>query len=161
MCDSRISIHHRYGSSLLNLTRTAALASGAEDAPLPTPVPSTGAGGEDKVDSDVGSTTSLRPTDAASAIGGGYANFVHAGLCILAFLIVIPSAALVRYTKATGSTATFTLHRNLQFREGVGAFFVFGSSHPLTWLIYSCTSISGGMFAYLSWTAMVPGQRTK
>jgi hypothetical protein len=39
----------------------------------------------------------------------------------LAFLIVIPSGALVvRYAKATGSSAAFSLHRNLQF--GVGAF---------------------------------------
>jgi hypothetical protein len=131
--DSHISIHHRYGSSVLNLTRTtAAPAPGSEgdsedsDAPpLPSPAPSAEAGDgedEDKVDSDVGNTT--RPTDAASAVGsggGGFANFVHAGLCILAFLIVIPSGALVvRYAKATGSSAAFGLHRNLQF--GVGAF---------------------------------------
>lgn len=137
--DSHISIHHRFGSSVLNLTRTTAPVSEGEDAPLPSPVPSIGAGDdgedEDKVDSGVGNTTRPRPTDAASAIGsgggGGFANFVHAGLCILAFLIVIPSGALVvRYAKATGSSAAFSLHRNLQF--GVGASFVFGSSRPLT-----------------------------
>jgi hypothetical protein len=115
---------------VLNLTRTAVPVSEGEDAPpLPSPVPSAGApgkgdGAEDKVDSDVGNATRPRPTDATSAIGGaggGFANFVHAGLCILAFLIVIPSGALVvRYAKATGSTAAFSLHRNLQF--GVGAF---------------------------------------
>ena len=128
--DSHISIHHRYGSSVLNLTRTAAPVSGGEHAPLPSPVPSTGAGDEDKLD-----TSRPRPTDAASAIGGGFANFVHAGLCILAFLIVIPSGALVvRYAKATGSSAAYTLHRNLQF--GVGVFFVFGSSRPLTYLAH-------------------------
>jgi hypothetical protein len=56
---------------------------------------------------------------------------VHAGLCVLAFLIVIPSGALVvRYAKATGSSAAFSLHRNLQF--GVGAYSIFGSSRPLT-----------------------------
>jgi hypothetical protein len=142
--DSHISIHHRFGSSVLNLTRTTAPGSEGEgDAPpLPSPVPSTGAGDEDnKVDSGVGNSTRPRPTtDAASDVGsgslsggGGLANFVHAGLCILAFLIVIPSGALVvRYAKATGSSAAFSLHRNLQF--GVGAFFVFGSSHPLTYL---------------------------
>ena len=103
---------------MLNLTRTtAAPVSEGEDAPLPSPspVPSAGAGDKgDEVDSDVG-----RPIDAASS--GSFANFVHAGLCILAFLIVIPSGALVvRYAKATDSSAAFSLHRNLQF--GVGAF---------------------------------------
>jgi hypothetical protein len=53
--------------------------------------------------------------------GGGFASFVHAGLCMLAFLLVIPFGALVvRYAKATGSSAAFDLHRNLQF--GVGMF---------------------------------------
>ena len=55
--DSRISIHHRYGSSVLNLTSTTTPVSGGEDVPLPSPVPSTGAGDEYKVDSDVGNTT--------------------------------------------------------------------------------------------------------
>ena len=132
--DSHISVHHRFGSSVLNLTRTvaapAAPVSEGEDSdapPVPSPVPSAEAGDgagedEDKVESDVGNTTT-GPTDAASAIGnggGGLAGFVHAGLCVLAFLIVIPSGALVvRYAKATGSSAAFSLHRNLQF--GVGA----------------------------------------
>jgi hypothetical protein len=131
--DSPISIHHRFGSSVLNLTRTttAPVSEGEpEDAPLPSPVPS----------AEAGNTT--RPTDAASAIGsgggegGGFANFVHAGLCILAFLIVIPSGALVvRYAKATGSSAAFSLHRNLQF--GVGAFSIFGSVASANYLTYS------------------------
>jgi len=56
---------------------------------------------------------------------------VHAGLCIVAFLVVIPSGALVaRYAKVTGSAAAFDLHRNLQF--GVAG-----------------ASIAGGMLAYL------------
>jgi len=142
--DSHISVHHRYGSGVLNLTRTrttAPVSEGeGEDAPLPSPVPSAEAGDDgededkDKVDSDadVGNTT--RPTDVASVIGGGsggFANFVHAGLCILAFLIVIPSGALVvRYAKATGSSTAFSLHQYLQF--GVAG-----------------TSIAGGMLAYL------------
>ena len=109
---------------MLNLTRTtiaAAPVSEGEDAPLPSPSPSpvssAGAGDKgDDVDLDVG-----RPIDAASSGSGGFANFVHAGLCILAFLIVIPFGALVvRYAKATDSSAAFSLHRNLQF--GVGAF---------------------------------------
>jgi hypothetical protein len=131
--DSQIWIHHRFGSSVLNLTRTTTAPVSedeSEDAPLPSPVPSAEAG------------NATRPADAASAIGsgggggGGFVNFVHAGLCILAFLIVIPSGALVvRYAKATGSSAAFRLHRNLQF--GVGAYSIFGSSRPLTNLTYS------------------------
>lgn len=123
--DSHFSVHYRFGSSVLNLTRTVDPVSegGDADAPLPSPVPSVEAGDGDKVESDVGNTT--RPTDAVSAIGGSgggeFANFVHAGLCILAFLVVIPSGAIVvRYAKATGSSSAFSLHRNLQF--GVGAF---------------------------------------
>jgi hypothetical protein len=133
--DSHISIHHRFGSNVLNLTRTtttitAPVSEDEDAAPLPSPVPSAEAGDddgeeEDKVDSDVGKTT--RPTGGDSR---GFANFVHAGLCIFAFLVVIPSGALVvRYAKATGSSAAFSLHRYLQF--GVGAFSSFGSSRPL------------------------------
>jgi hypothetical protein len=123
--DAHISVHHLYGSGVLNLTRTAV----SEDEPLPSPVPSPEAGDI----ADGGNTT--RPTDGASAVGskggGGFASFVHAGLCILAFLFVIPSGALVvRYAKATGNPAAFNLHRNLQF--GVAG-----------------TSIAGGMLAYL------------
>jgi hypothetical protein len=145
--DSHISVHHRYGSSVLNLTRTRTAApvseGDGEDAPLPSPVPSAEAGDggedEDEVDPDVGKTT--RPTDAASVIGssgggGGFANLVHAGLCILAFLIVIPSGALVvRYAKATGSATAFSLHQYLQF--GVGAFSSLGSSRPFKKNLYS------------------------
>lgn len=122
--ESHISVHHKYGSSVLNLTRTTVPISegGDADASLPSPVPSAEVGDGDKVESDVGNTT--RPTGAVSAVGSGggeFANFVHAGLCILAFLVVIPSGAIVvRYAKATGSPAAFRLHRNLQF--GVGAF---------------------------------------
>jgi len=122
--DSHISVHHRFGVGSLNLTRVTASVPEDEDAPSsPSPLPSAEVGhGENEVDSDVGKTT--RPTDSPSAIGGGgegFASFVHAGLCILAFLIVIPSGSLVvRYAKATGSSAAFNLHRNLQF--GVGAF---------------------------------------
>jgi hypothetical protein len=151
--DSHISIHHRFGSSVLNLTRTAAAAPVSDDedaATLPSSVPSVEAGDDsEEVDSDVGKTT--RPTDAASAIGGGgggFVNFVHAGFCILAFLIVIPSGALVvRYAKATGSSAAFNLHRNLQF--GVGALSSFGSLRPLSLYTVAGTSIAGGMLAYL------------
>ena len=133
--DSHISIHHRFGINVLNLTRatTPPVSEDEDSAPLPSPAPSTVAGNssseeEDKVDADVGKTT--RPT-VGSGGGGGFASFVHAGLCILAFLIVIPSGALVvRYAKATGSSAAFSLHRYLQF--GVGAFSSFGSSRPLT-----------------------------
>ncbi|KAH9991814.1 hypothetical protein BJV77DRAFT_1006009 [Russula vinacea] len=87
--DAHISVHHLYGIG---------------DEPLPTSssVPSPEAGDI----ADGGNTT--RPTDGASAVGGGFASFVHAGLCILAFLLVIPSGALVvRYAKATGSSAAF------------------------------------------------------
>ena len=189
--DSHISVHHKLGSSVLNLTRTTAgaapVSEGEEDSdapPLPSSVPSAEAGDdggeddEDKVDSDVGNAT--RPTTgAASAIGnggGGFASFVHAGLCILAFLVVIPSGALVvRYAKATGSSAAFSLHRNLQFGVGVCRFRLLvrpASSDYLTYsptfvvrflhhrglyvglfvlfLIFTAgTSIAGGMLAYL------------
>lgn len=149
--DSHISIHHRFGTSVLNLTRTTTAAAPVSDdeaaTPLPSPVPSANAGDDsseeeepDKVvDSDVGKTT--RPGGGGG--GGRFASFVHAGLCILAFLIVIPSGALVvRYAKATGSSAAFSLHRNLQF--GVAG-----------------TSIAGGMLAYLFMDSSGSGETHK
>jgi hypothetical protein len=108
--DAEISVHQFFGSNVLDLTRTTGAVS--ENDPLPSPVPSESAGaGGDEVDADVGKTT--------GHAGGGVAGVVHAGLCILAFLLVIPFGALVvRYAKATGSSAAFDLHRHLQF--GVG-----------------------------------------
>jgi hypothetical protein len=118
--DADISVHHLYGSSVLNLTRTAAGVS--EEEPVPSPVPSAEAG-EDEVDADVGETT------GPARRRGGISGFVHAALCILAFFVVIPSGALVvRYAKATGSSAAFNLHRYLQI--GVGECRVFGSRCP-------------------------------
>jgi len=96
-----IKIHHEFGGATLNLTRTAAAPSGDD----------TDEGGADGANG----TESIVPW---------LAGFVHAGLCMAAFMLVIPSGALVvRYAKLTGSSAAFDLHRNLQL--GVGAF-VFG-----------------------------------
>jgi hypothetical protein len=90
-----LKIHHEFGRAKLNLTRQAAAA-----APAP---PS---------DSD--------DADGSESIVPRLAGFVHAGLCMVAFLLVIPSGALVvRYAKLAGSEAALDLHRNLQF--GVGA----------------------------------------
>jgi len=157
--DADISIHHRFGRAVLNLTRTAA--STSEDAPppqpepAPAPEPSAEAGNGESEDEDEGSEASSLSSDAApqstgtpavgetgaaemaeaeatqSLRGSGFASFVHAVLCTAAFLLVIPSGALVvRYAKVTGSSAAFGLHRKLQF--GVAG-----------------TSITGGMLAYL------------
>ena len=105
-----IKVHHAFGSTTLNLTRTAA-------------APSDDTGGNGDGDEANGSTPT--PTDGASdasePIMPGLAGFVHAGLCMAAFLLVIPSGALVvRYAELTGSPAAFEMHRILQF--GVGAF---------------------------------------
>ena len=120
--DADISVHHFFGSSVLDLTRTTGAVS--EDDSLPGPVPSESAeAGGDEVDADVGKMT--------GHAGGGVAGVVHAGLCILAFLLVIPFGALVvRYAKATGSSAAFDLHRHLQF--GVGECRVLGRVLLLT-----------------------------
>jgi hypothetical protein len=161
--DAHISVHHLYGIGVLNLTRTTAA---SDDEPLPTssPVPSPEVG-----DIADGGNTTTRPTDGASAVGGGggFASFVHAGLCILAFLLVIPSGALVvRYAKATGSPAAFNLHRYLQF--GVGRFFscFWFASWLLNYLTY-CFYIQlarpslGACSRTFSWIAMALGQRTR
>jgi len=116
-----LSVHHEFGSTTLNLTRTAAL---SDDAPVPVP-PSSEVGEDEGTrpsDADTPSE-STSPADGATARASslGFAGFFHAGLCIAAFLLVIPSGALVvRYAKLTGSSTAFDLHRNLQF--GVGAF---------------------------------------
>ena len=74
--------------------------------------------GEDEVDADVGETT------GTARRGGGIAGFVHGTLCILAFLVMIPSGALVvRYAKATGSSAAINLHRYLQLASVSGRVF--------------------------------------
>jgi hypothetical protein len=118
--DANISIHHDFGRTRLNLTRTAILSD--DDA-----VPPSSEEGEDEdawpSDSDTSSEESTLPADGATTVRriGGLASFLHAGLCMGAFLVVIPSGALVvRYAKLTGNPAAFDLHRNLQF--GVGAF---------------------------------------
>jgi hypothetical protein len=117
--DVHISIHHEFGRTTLNLTRTAILSD--DDA-----VPPSSEADEDEdtrpSDSDT-SSESTSPADGATTVTriGRFASFLHAGLCTAAFLVVIPSGALVvRYAKLTGSSAAFDLHRNLQF--GVGAF---------------------------------------
>jgi hypothetical protein len=112
-----IRIHHAFGRATLNMTRTAAAA--------PPPSDDTGGNGNGN-----GSTPTPTPSDDAASDGSEsesepimprLARFVHAGFCTAAFLLVIPSGALVvRYAKLTGSPAAFDLHRNLQF--GVGAF---------------------------------------
>ena len=116
-----IRIHHAFGRATLNMTRTAAAA------PPPPPSNDTGGNGD-----GANGSTPTPSDDAASdaseseSIVPRLARFVHAGLCMAAFLLVIPSGALVvRYAKLTGSPAAFDLHRNLQF--GVGAF----ASSPL------------------------------
>jgi len=153
-------VHHKFGRTVLNLTRTAAPASEHSDAPpssqpVPAPEPSesaeAGHGESEDEDEDedehLGSGASSSPSDAASQSTGtpavgetgtavaiqrvSFASFVHAVLCTAAFLLVIPSGALVvRYAKVTGSSAAFGLHRKLQF--GVAG-----------------ASIAGGMLAYL------------
>ena len=73
-----------------------------------------------------------RPTDVASVVGGGFAGFLHPEYCILAFLLVIPSSALVvRYAKVTGCFIAFDLHRNFEIWPRYVSYFVFGS-RPLT-----------------------------
>jgi hypothetical protein len=119
--DAHISIHHKYGIAALNLTRTAVQSDPSNDdaEPVPVPVPSSEAGEHDDA-VDVS-----KPSDAAAGESsggvGGFASLVHAGLCTAAFLLVIPSGALVvQYARLANSEAAYDFHRNLQF--GVGAF---------------------------------------
>jgi hypothetical protein len=119
--NANFSMHHAFGSTTLNLTRTAVL---SDDAAAPVP-PSSEADKDESTRPSDGDTPSKSTTPAdgitTGARSGGFASFVHAGLCMAGFLLVIPTGALVvRYAKLTGSPAAFNLHRNLQF--GVGAF---------------------------------------
>lgn len=127
--DVHIAVHHMFGRSKLNLTRTAASPSPSEDedTPLSVPVPAPSAEVGDDNGGDEGEGKGERPSSGV----GGFANFVHAALCTVAFLLVIPSGALVmRFAKVTGSSAAINLHRNLQF--GVGAFCVFATWSSIT-----------------------------
>jgi len=106
-----IKVHHAFGSTTLNLTRAVTAA----------PSDDNDAGGNGDGDEANGSTPSDAASDASESRLSSFAGFVHAGLCMAAFLLVIPSGALVvRYAKLTGSSTAFDLHRILQF--GVGAF---------------------------------------
>ena len=153
--NANFSAHHEFGSTTLNLTHTVVL---SDDGAAPIP-PSEG--GEDEgamplnsdtlAESDspkVGATTGVR--------NGGVASFVHAGLCVVAFLLVIPSGALVvRYAKLTGSSAALDLHRNLQFGVGTFASGSFGIVTPRSLcfrarLVASHTR-AGVLYSRLSW----------
>ncbi|KAI0250131.1 hypothetical protein BJV78DRAFT_609685 [Lactifluus subvellereus] len=139
-----LSVHHKYGIGALNLTRTTAAADVDASPSLPTPSaaapdvdvdpeqPLTAVGdGEGQESSDVKTSETEAAVAAATSGGGGFTTLVHATLCIVGFLFVIPAGALVvRYAKVTGSSAAFDLHQTLQFRVA-GA------------------SIAGGMLAYL------------
>jgi hypothetical protein len=82
-----IKVHHEFGGGTLNLTRTAAAPSAGDD-----DTDESGDGGDG--------------ANGSGSIVSWLAGFVHAGLCMVAFLLVIPSGALVvRYAKLTGSPA--------------------------------------------------------
>ncbi|KAH9053364.1 hypothetical protein EDB87DRAFT_1835283 [Lactarius vividus] len=133
-----ISIHHKVGRGMLNLTRVPTIPA-EPPAPLPPPPPPVHIDhphpnpededdhddDDEKAEDDEGET---HDEDGAS---GGSASFVHGALCTVGFLLVLPSGALVaRYAKATASPRAFLLHRLLQF--GVAG-----------------ASIAGGTLAYL------------
>ena len=108
-----IKVHHAFGSTTLNLTRAVTAAPPDDN--------DAGENGDGDGDEANGSTPTTTPSDASESRLSSFAGFVHAGLCMAAFLLVIPSGALVvRYAKLTGSSVAFDLHRILQF--GVGAF---------------------------------------
>ena len=156
--DAHISIHHKYGIAALNLTRTAVQSDPSNDDAVPVPVPSSEAGEhDDAVDASKPSDASAadESTGVPSGGVGGFANLVHAGLCTAAFLLVIPSGALVvQYARLTNSEAAYDFHRNLQF--GVGAFASKPYSNTMTprslcllCCVSAGASIAGGMLAYL------------
>ncbi|KAH9017323.1 hypothetical protein EDB85DRAFT_2294901 [Lactarius pseudohatsudake] len=142
-----ISIHHKIGRGVLNLTRIPDIPA-KPPAPLPPPPPvhidhphphpeeedrhddeKAEDEGESHDDENAEDEGESHDDDAVS--GGSTASFVHGALCTVGFLLVLPSGALVaRYAQATGSPRAFLLHRLLQF--GVAG-----------------ASIAGGSLAYL------------
>ena len=114
--------------------------------------------GEDEVDADVGETT------GPARRGGGIAGFVHGTLCILAFLVMIPSGALVvRYAKATGSSAAINLHRYLQLASVSGRVFrISGLNRYSIGLrknddtLLNCTWVTQCSAAYVAMGGLVP-----
>ncbi|KAI9437539.1 hypothetical protein H4582DRAFT_281111 [Lactarius indigo] len=141
--DAPISIHHKVGRGKLNLTRIPPIPAEPPE-PLPPPPPPVHPGhshthpeDEDDHDDDHDDDDDEKAEDEGENHDddhdgrGGSASFVHGALCTAAFLLVLPSGALVaRYAKATGSPRAFLLHRILQF--GVAG-----------------ASIMGGTLAYL------------
>ncbi|KAH9023561.1 hypothetical protein EDB83DRAFT_1987869 [Lactarius deliciosus] len=145
--DAPISIHHKIGRGMLNLTRIPDIPAGPPP-PLPPPPPPVHIDhphpppkedhhddekaqdeGESHDDENAEDEGESHDDDAVS--GGSTAGFVHGALCTVGFLLVLPSGAIVaRYARATGSPRASLLHRLLQF--GVAG-----------------ASIAGGTLAYL------------
>ncbi|KAH9026567.1 hypothetical protein EDB84DRAFT_339283 [Lactarius hengduanensis] len=111
-----ISIHHKIGRGMLNLTRITDIPAGPPvPVPPPPPVhfehPHLHPADEGDHDDD-----EKAEDDDDDDVDGGSASFVHGALCTAGFLLVLPSGALVaRYAQATGSPRAFLLHRLLQF----------------------------------------------
>ncbi|KAF8269294.1 hypothetical protein EI94DRAFT_1725760 [Lactarius quietus] len=100
-----ISIHHKIGRAKFNLTRTDS-APPKQD-PFWTDTPEPHKESDEKV-KDMRKVERERPRSFAST--------VHGALCMIGFLIVIPSGVLVvQYAKMTGNSKALQLHRLLQF----------------------------------------------
>ena len=127
--DTDISIHHRIGRGVLNLTRTETpfiepppvrppprLKPVFHALPRP-PVPPIHNPGPD-------ATAAREESEGDESLGendrrGGFASIMHGTLCMTGFLLVLPSGVLVvQYAKLTGRPGAFRLHQLLQFGLG-------------------------------------------
>ncbi|KAH8995244.1 hypothetical protein EDB86DRAFT_2923020 [Lactarius hatsudake] len=157
-----ISIHHKIGRGMLNLTRIPDVP--AKPAPLPPFPPPV------HIDHPPHPQEDHRRRREGRRRGGGTASFVHGALCTAGFLLVLPSGALVaRYARATGSPRAFLLHRLLQF--GVAGASIAGGSLAYLFMDNHGSSMAhkvGGVGLVLlyvvqcaigSWVHRIPGER--
>jgi hypothetical protein len=122
--DAHFAIHQKFGRGSLNLTRVQPTPA-EQPPPFPPPPPPhhphpPPAPPAPEPEPETEESESDAKDESESESGGGGASFVHGVLCSVAFLLVIPSGALVaRYAKVTDSSKAFQLHRLLQF--GIGS----------------------------------------
>ncbi|KAH9053357.1 hypothetical protein EDB87DRAFT_1690378 [Lactarius vividus] len=166
-----ISIHHKVGCGVLNLTRIPTIPA-EPPAPLPPPPPvhidhphPNPEDEDDHDDDDEKAEDDEGESHDEDGASGGSASFVHGALCTVGFLLVLPSGALVaRYAKATTSPRAFLLHRLLQF--GLAGASIAGGT--LAYLFMDNHGSSGGAGLVLlyvvrcaigSWVHRIPAER--
>ncbi|KAH8993431.1 hypothetical protein EDB92DRAFT_2113761 [Lactarius akahatsu] len=159
-----ISIHHKIGRGVLNLTRIPDIPAKPPGPlpPFPPPVHIDHPPHPQEDHDDDEKAEDEGESHDEDDVGGGSASFVHGVLCTVGFLLVLPSGALVaRYAQATGSPRAFQLHRLLQFGVGSCLFPLPQSCFTQRRFIQPVRLSREARSRICSWIAMAPVWRTR